>query len=67
MLVNTTPDSEHATAFEGFKLFIEQEVKPILKSMPTKSCELDLVPTSFLKDIQWISYLRNSHSTNGAI
>ena len=46
-----SPNDKNAQRFESFRLLSESEVESIIRSMPTKSCELDIIPTHLLKEI----------------
>ena len=46
----TPCESEDIPALENFKELSEEEVKTIIKSMATKSCESDSLPTNILKE-----------------
>ena len=43
--------SKEVVSLDSFKLLSEKQVKSIIASMSTKSCELDVLPTQLLKDI----------------
>ena len=45
------PSPKVVPYFERFQPLSEKDVWSIVKSMPTKSCELDALPTQLLKDI----------------
>ncbi|XP_070573975.1 uncharacterized protein [Ptychodera flava] len=48
---NYIPPYREVPSFHQFEPVDEDTVEKIVKEMPTKSCELDIIPTKFLKDV----------------
>ena len=46
-----SPSPRHVETLRSFRLLSEEEVESIIKSLSSKSCELDVIPTNLLKDI----------------
>ena len=46
-----SPDSQNVETMKSFRLLSEEEVELIIRGLSSKSCELDVIPTSLLKDI----------------
>ena len=46
-----SPNPRHVETLSSFRPLAEEEVESIVKSLSSKSCELDVIPTNLLKDI----------------
>ena len=46
-----SPNPQHVETLSSFRPLAEEEVESIVKSLSSKSCELDVIPTNLLKDI----------------
>ena len=45
------PDREPSTTLETFRLIDAEELSIIVFKLNTKSCEMDMIPTKFLREL----------------